>query len=408
MATRTLFCDPPQEAISIAPALAPARRRQDLMLSIVFLVLIGLPLAIDLLGVDVATATSENRRLTPFPGLERSWSSIASFGSRLRLYFEDNFGLRAQLVRDHALLDAKVLGISPSPTVLWGQDGWLFYADDGGTDDIIADAPFSHAELELWRTTLVDNRDWLRERGIEYVFALAPDKHVIYPEYLPASIHRIGERTRLDQLAAYLRAHTDLVVVDLKTALLDAKPEVRLYDRTDTHWNQRGAYVGYRAIMNAVAARVPGVEPPWPLTDFTPRRDITAGKDLAIMLGLSDVLLEEDLTLMPRRARQARVVDPPHPSPNGDEGRLATEIPGSTLPRAVIFRDSFTSRMYRYLSEHFSRTLYLWQNDVDLDHVLEEKPAVVIHEIVGRHLTTLVPWNAVAASRRESGTRPKT
>jgi hypothetical protein len=196
----------------------------------------------------------------------------------------------------------------------------------------------------------------------------------------------------MDQLADYLRSHTDLVFVDMKTPLLAAKAHERMYDLTDTHWNRRGAYVGYRAIMDAVAARVPGVEAPWPAADFRPVQNHTHGQDLAGMLGLSDVLSEEELTLVPLRPRRARVIEPANPSPNGDEGYLVTEIAGSTLPKAVVFRDSFTSRLIPFLSEHFSRTVYLWQNDMDPAVVAKERPAVVIHEIVGRHLTSLVPY----------------
>lgn len=66
------------------------------------------------------------------------------------------------------------------------------------------------------------------------------------------------------------------------------------------------------------------------------------------------------------------------------EGRIVTEIPGSTLPRAVVFRDSFTSRLAPYLSEHFSRVVYLWQDNFDAGVIREEKPAVVIQEYSSR------------------------
>jgi alginate O-acetyltransferase complex protein AlgJ len=391
MATRTLFHDPPQDAVLRTPALAAGRLRQDLLASAVFVALLCLPIATRAVGVESDRGAGE-RQHAPFPAVEARWSSLRTFGSRFQSYFEANFGLRGLLIRGHALLDALVLRVSPSPTVLWGRDGWLFYADDGATEDILAERRLSNAELEVWRKTLVDNRDWLRARGIEYVFALAPDKHVLYPEYLPRGIHPLGRRRMLEQLTAYLREHTDLAIVDLETPLRLAKARERVFDRTDTHWNPRGAYVGYRAILEAVAARVPGVELPWNPTDFRPVRAITRGKDLAEMLGLSDELHEEDLGLEPLRSRRARVVAPPNPSPNGDEGYLVTEIPRSRLPRAVIFRDSFISRMIPFLSEHFSRAAYYWQSDLDPAAVLEEHPAVVIHEIVGRHLTMLVPY----------------
>ena len=67
------------------------------------------------------------------------------------------------------------------------------------------------------------------------------------------------------------------------------------------------------------------------------------------------------------------------------------EVADATLPSAVMFRDSFTSRMMPFLSEHFSRSVYMWQNDFDRELVSQEKPDVVILEIVGRRLQTYTP-----------------
>jgi hypothetical protein len=39
-----------------------------------------------------------------------------------------------------------------------------------------------------------------------------------------------------------------------------------------------------------------------------------------------------------------------------------------------------------FLSEHFSRILYVWERDVDPHVVRIEKPDIVIQEIVGRFL----------------------
>jgi hypothetical protein len=109
------------------------------------------------------------------------------------------------------------------------------------------------------------------------------------------------------------------------------------------------------------------------------------------MMGLTRVLREVDLTLVPKRPRTAVVVEPAGAGPTAEEGRLVTEIPRSTLPRALVVRDSFASRLVPFLSEHFSRAVYLWQNDFIPDDVLKSKPDVVIQEIVGRHLYNFIP-----------------
>ena len=98
-------------------------------------------------------------------------------------------------------------GVSPSKAVIKGRDGWLFYADDGAMADYAAAPPFTGAELERWRHTLQDTSDWLRAQGITYVFVIAPDKHVIYHEYMPETIRRTSI-SRIDELVSYLREHS--------------------------------------------------------------------------------------------------------------------------------------------------------------------------------------------------------
>jgi hypothetical protein len=232
----------------------------------------------------------------------------------------------------------------------------------------------------------------LRRRSIAFVFTIAPDKHVLYPEELPASIHPIGGTYRMDQLFAALD-NTDVATVDVRAALRNAKTQERLYEKTDTHWNERGAFVAYRELIGAIRARVPAVPPAWTREEFEAVSEDTEAMDLAGMIGLKDVLRETRLRLVPKRPRRARTVEPPGELSSAGVGRIVTEIPGSTLPRAVVFRDSFASRLAPFLSEHFSRVVYLWQNNFDIDVLEQEHPAVVIQEIVGRHLMYISPYS---------------
>ena len=141
----------------------------------------------------------------------------------------------------------------------------------------------------------------------------------------------------------------------------------------------------------AVRLRVPATPPVWVRDDFMASDRTIEGLDLAGMMGLTRVLRETNLTLVPRRPRRARVVEPASAEPTDQIGYLVTEIDDPSLPRAVIFRDSFVSPLVPFLSEHFSRAVYLWQNDFDADVIVTEHPDVVIQEIVGRHLYNFIP-----------------
>ena len=360
-------------------------------LIVVFVAVLVLPPIGTVLGVARATADLENRTLASFPGLDRTWASWRDFPDAFTTYFADNFAFRPMLVRAQAVVRLKLLGVSPSRAVVKGSSGWWFYADDGAMDDYATAPPFTADELEQWRRTLQDTTDWMRAHGIVYLFVIAPDKHQIYPEYMPATIrHAVPSRT--DQLVAHLAAHSTVPVLDLRPALQQAKPSERLYHRTDTHWNDRGAYVAYAAILSSLADALPALRPV-SLDAFDTRHLRRDGLDLARTMGLSEVLEEDDLVLVPRRPRAATIVEPLNPEPHGIEARLVTELPDASAPRAIVFRDSFGSALIPFLSEHFRRAVYLWQNNVDPGGIAAERPDVVIQEMVGRRLSTLTPYN---------------
>ena len=364
-------------------------RSTNRILIAVFLGVVSLPLAASLAGVEGADPGAENRELAAFPTLDGTWSSVAGYLPALGRWFDDHYAFRAQLVRWDASVRLFVLHTSPSRIVVVGRNHWLFYADDGASEDMTNASRLTGAELDNWHEAIRRARDWSAARRIAFVFALAPDKHVLYGEQLPETVRALGGKSRMDQAFA---AVTDLgVAIDLRPALFDQKARERVYHKTDTHWNERGAYVAYQAIIDALRRQRPSVPAAWPRADFELVSKRSEAGDLSGMLGLKRALQEERLLMQPTRPRLARVVEPAGARPTDEQGRLVTEIPGSTLPRAVIFRDSFVSPLVPFLSEHFSRAVYLWQKDFVPEQVLEEGADVVIYEIVGRRLYNFTP-----------------
>jgi hypothetical protein len=349
-------------------------------------------------GLDHEITRGENRELAARPRRPVSWIEWRAFPAAASHYFEDHFGLRARLVRWQALLRLRVFGVSASPDVIVGRDGWLFYAGDGGTEDIVSAVPFTDAELEAWRTTLEHTRDWMRSRGIVYVFVLAPDKHEVYPELLPASIRRVGIESRTDALVRYLRERSTVPVLDLRETLSGAKGRERIYHRTDTHWNDRGAFAASQALLRVLAPRL--AVPVRGRDAFTPEEEVVPALDLAGMLGIGDGMTEVDLRLVPRAPLRARIVEPATPDARLMDARIVTEQDAPSRPRAVVFRDSFGSALIPFLSEEFSRAVYLWQYNVDPDVVLAERPAIVVQEWVGRRLSTMPPYDPFAGGSR--------
>ena len=365
------------------------RRFLNGLVVVAFAAVIAAPPVATLLGVDGGDAYAENRTLATFPAVSLRWANVRAFLPGLDTWFADHFAFRASLVRWQGITRYFWLGVSPTPLVGIGDHGWLSYLDDGGLEDFTNANLLTEAELQNWRTTVVKAKQWCQARSIGYLFIVAPDKSLIYPEYFPRTARRVNRMSRTDQL---FTAITDLgVAVDVRQALMAEKKDVRLFQKTDTHWNQRGAYVAYRAIIDAARLQVPSIPPPKALSDFDQVTRQIPGMDLAGMMGLKRVLGEEDLRLVPKQPRQYVVVEPKGNIVEAGEGRIVTEIPGSTLPRAVVFRDSFASAPAPFLSEHFSRVVYLWQNNFSAVDIEKEHPDIVLQEIVSRHVEYFTP-----------------
>lgn len=377
-------------------ATARSAIRRGFDAAVVALFLLGL--ALPLLGVRIGNhgwdiaSRAENRRMADEPTLLRlqdahvtstggKLKALARFPGQFKYYLSDHFGFRSLLIRAHGLLMVKCLGVTSNPAVILGKDGWLYLGNDGSLEDWRNIDPFTPAQLEQWRQMLEARDRFCRTRGIPYLFVVAPSKYDIYPEHMPDALTQVRRECRLDQLLEYLRStHSPVQVLDLRAPLLAAKPDgVRLFQKTDTHWNDRGAWIAYKAIAMAAKAHVPGVRI-LAEEDFVPATRVRSGMDLAGLLGLNDVLSEQSLDLIPRIPLRL-----PHVEQNMVEP-ITTEPTASGQPRMVMFRDSFMTTVLPFLAESFGRGVYLWEDGFDPSVIRAEHPDIVIQQFAQRKL----------------------
>jgi alginate O-acetyltransferase complex protein AlgJ len=237
-------------------------------------------------------------------------------------------------------------------------------------------------------------RDWLQARGIRYIFVVPPDKHNVYPEYLPEWMKPSAKPSKVQQLAEYMKAHSTVEFLDLGPALIEAKKLRVDYLKTDTHWNQFGGFVGYRATMEALARQMPGLEP-LPLDAYNWKPLARPAGDLAVIMGRADFYSET-------QGVDAVAVKPlPVPEMTTNSTRLPWNGTKETTPhlsvnnqatgKAIVFHDSFAGSWFRFLGQHFKEVLYIWHYHWDRPLIEREKPDVVIDEMLERFFNLTDP-----------------
>ena len=133
-----------------------------------------------------------------------------------------------------------------STQVLLGKDDYLFFKAKGDGDSI-ADYKgtnlFTNEQLLAITGNLVNIRDAMYARGIEFYALAIPNKEIVYAEYMPDIIYRDSDFTRGQQLYEFVTGNTDIKMLYPLEALRAAKEDYQVYYKGDTHENQIGAFI---------------------------------------------------------------------------------------------------------------------------------------------------------------------
>lgn len=339
-------------------------------LAIAFLAIIFAPSICQVAGVDLNTDQVEKRPLRPFPDISMNGQSLRKFPRNFERWYQDHFGLRRLMIRGYGLVMFYGLHTSPNNRTIIGRDGWLFFdALRAGDGDSVSDSrglnPLTPFQLEYWRWMLQDLNDWYAAHGIPFLAAFVPSKELIYTNYLPNHLTRVGPDAPIDQVSAHIEAHGNFPYLDLKPVLLEGMARHRVFKKTDTHWTEYGAYCGYRAIMEKLRETLPMVQPKSEL-EFDPIEKWQEGGDLAGLIGLKPLIQEKQVLMVPHVPYQADF------STAFEETALVTSrVYDPDLPRAIIMRDSFGIALIPFLAEHFSEATFSWSRHGIENNALE-------------------------------------
>jgi alginate O-acetyltransferase complex protein AlgJ len=154
-----------------------------------------------------------------------------------------------------------------------------------------------------------------------------------------------------------------------------------VYYKTDTHWNFNGVCIAYSQLMNAIQNRLPDTYllkcENLKIVASRFENDDLSG-DLSQLLTLQKIITEDNYEGM---------LVSPKASLTQKNGRkwIASEIPGSTLPKIMVYRDSFFTKLVPLLSENFSSVEYWWTFQLDYERITRERPALVVLEFAERY-----------------------
>ena len=347
--------------------------------------------------------STENRRLSEFPSATAKDGGLnLDFFKEFDTWFNEHFAFRNELVAADGVIQGTIFKTSAEEQVIYGTDGWLYYSSTLG------DYQGTNCMDERERFNLQHNlgivSSWAKEKGVELLLTVPPNKNTLYGEHMPYYDAKIVDPSHtLDYLPEICKA-SKTHYADL--AKLFRNEDETLYLKRDSHWNGKGALLAYNAIMEQSFVQLnrkylipkdsveeEGSYPDggkvagsleWNYEDYkdapATRAKDTDG-DLNRMLYTYYGEKEMD-TYYKVDQNFSYVTD----TESVEDAWIETRAEGKQKT-LLMFRDSFGNTLLPYMANQFGRSVFTKESPYRLEKLVTElRPNLVIMEKVERNL----------------------
>lgn len=343
---------------------------------VVFLVILFIPF----LG-EKESESLEKRNLKEFP--EWRWSNVWKFFKEYQLYFDDRFSFRNEIIDTYGKLKYEYSDVTNLTTnVAIGSNRWLFYSESDYLSKI--SSPFTDEELETFSYNLKLITAWFKARGITYYLFIAPVKSRIYADELPDYMKVRTTYSRYNQLKKYLQIENNHNFITCDEELMKAKSKNEIYYKTDTHWNELGAFVGYSKIISVLQEDFPQLEP-LKIDEFKIEKAELYSGDLLSMLGYESTTSVYQYVVTHKKNIKPNLLLSTVLPENPENVFEIYEMPNHTNDlNLFVVRDSYSENLKKFLSLNFKKSTYEWMPQLPITKIVKEQPNIVFHEMLER------------------------
>ena len=271
-----------------------------------------------------------------------------------------------------------------------GKNNHIHFRDT--LNDYLGADLFSDTDLTRMQDGAEQLQRKLQDEGLKtkVIIFIAPNHGTIYPETMPSFLdeHKVSDDSKLQQMTRQFSS-SSVKFITPYDRLMKEKENYFIYNRTDTHWNELGAYFGYCELFNYISETFPAAKP-HPMSDFDIRNEIVRGGDLIPMLPFNQDEYIENAPVV--RIKNPVAID-----------RTSDEIPyqeswfhefreydskDTSKPNILMYRDSFSISMMSYIAETSNKITFnsMWDYNIDVNYVKKINPDFLIIERVERDL----------------------
>ena len=218
---------------------------------VLFFALLAVPMALFNWEENVVSEI-DNRKLTNNP-FGPNATEGTDLTDALESYVSDRIGLRDQMILAYTELNDTLFHKMIHPLYEYGRDDYVFFKQKANVQ--LSDYHLAFADM------LAEIQDYCTQRGVPFLFVLAPEKASIYPDKLREGIHY--DNSWVQQFEEELDKR-GVRYID-NTGLLRQKREEgqQVFNRQYNagHWNDLGAFYGVNNLLSALSEDFAAIQP---------------------------------------------------------------------------------------------------------------------------------------------------
>ena len=269
-------------------------------------------------------------------------------------------------------------GATVKISVTVGANSYLLF--DSVMDDYLGKNLISQTELKAFKEFVNNKAANLKKKGGSYpatlVYVLIPDSVAIYPERLPENTDKTAYRNRYQYISEAL-SETNATLIDMTDVFLAHKDEQLIYQNTDSHLTEYGAYLVYQEICKVMETSFPDAKARDLNSEFTATTSEVLGGDLAYYAGINREVITETVTRYTPKFSlrtgkwensELNISDVKKYAEDGDArlvsgtneaaARIIFKTGRDKLPCALIYRDANSLPMFDALAERFNNVMF--------------------------------------------------
>lgn len=201
-------------------------------------------------------AKSENRKLAKWHSLIKKDGEINfNFGKDYENWFNDRFALRKELTDLNYIYKFPINKKIETEKMYYYKDSNFIF----NKYHIPREETFSKADIQPVTTELNKLNDFCNKHNIKLYILIVPYNQYIYQQYAKDFTNPEGLK-KLNNNIKELQEKSDANIVYVYDELKKASEKDFVAFKTDHHWSEYGAFIGYQKLMEAIKKDYPNTK----------------------------------------------------------------------------------------------------------------------------------------------------